>query len=102
MILKEFLEKEEQCLEKEEVLDVHSPGSAWWRRIRVSPSPRLGGIYRPAPGKPRNDGFGAVLGKQPRSGGNGHGRSLRSAESAWGLDALADKEPGFISSRILG
>lgn len=31
----------------------------------------------------------------------GHGRSLRSARSAWGLDAFADKGPGFISNRIL-
>lgn len=67
----EPLEKEERCLEKEAALGAHSPGSAWCRRIRVSPSPRPGGIYRPAPGKARNDGFGALLGKQPRSGGNG-------------------------------
>lgn len=89
----EPLEKEEQRLEKEAMLDVHSPGSAWRRRIRVSPTPVLGGIYRPAPGKRRNDGFGALLGKQPRSG---------SAGSAGGLDACADNGPGFISSRIFG
>lgn len=31
----------------------------------------------------------------------GNGRSLWSTGSAWGLDALADKGPGFISNRIL-
>lgn len=60
-------EKKEQCLEKEAVQDLHSPGSSCWGKIRVSPTPGLGRIYCPAPGKAGNDGFGALLGKQPRS-----------------------------------
>lgn len=99
---KESLGKEEQRLEKEEALGAHSPASAWWRKIRVSPKPGLGGIYRPAPGKPSNDGFGALLGKQPRSGGSRPRPEPAERRSAWGLDALADKGLGFISSRILG
>lgn len=75
------------------------PRECVWGRIRLSPRPGLGGIYRRAPGKGRNDGFGALLGKQPRSGSD---RSPPSAGGAWGLDALADKGPRFISSRILG
>lgn len=45
----ESLEKEKYCLEEEARTSAHthSLASAWWRRIRVSPTPRLGGFIAP-------------------------------------------------------
>jgi len=65
----ESLEKEKYCLEEEArtPADMYSPASVWWRRIWVSPTPCLGGIYRPAPQNPSNDGFGVLMGTQQRS-----------------------------------